>query len=380
VDPVLVRALREEPSQRRAAAGLALNRAGCRDHLDAVRQLLKDAEPEARLPIALTLIRDKEKDAIPALISVLDQLPLTELHTAQEWLYRLAADDSPGEALGATSEERLRYRQAWEQWWKAHGATVDLAAAPPAFEDRTLIVLLDEGEVVDLDFNDNERFRISNVAFPLDVQYLPGDRVLLAEHHGNKVTERHKTGTVLWEKKFDGPLVAQRLPDGNTFIASRTLMAEVDRAGHEVWALPVPHGEELMRANKLPSGDIAVVLTDRARPRQRFLRMSPRGEERKSFPVQVSTYGGRIDVLPDGRVLVPHRTQNLVVEFDADGKPLREFSVVQPIAAVRLPNGHTIVTSRMEPGEPGRAIEFDVAGKEVWDLEKKTRLTRCLRR
>jgi outer membrane protein assembly factor BamB len=81
-------------------------------------------------------------------------------------------------------------------------------------------------------------------------------------------------------------------------------------------------------------------------------------------------------VLPNGNALVPELGNNRVVEYDPDGKTVREFTVEQPIAAVRLPNGHTLVTSMTQH----RAIELDRTGKEVWEFKHATRVTRALRR
>jgi F0F1-type ATP synthase epsilon subunit len=131
-----------------------------------------------------------------------------------------------------------------------------------------------------------------------------------------------------------------------------------------------------MKATKLRNGDIACI-THMGVPR--FVRLRPKGkdfEEVKSFGVDVRTSGGRIEVLPNGNALVPELGNNRVVEYDADGKTVREFTVEQPIAAVRLPNGHTLVTSMTQH----RAIELDRTGKEVWEFKHATRVTRALRR
>jgi hypothetical protein len=130
-----------------------------------------------------------------------------------------------------------------------------------------------------------------------------------------------------------------------------------------------------MRAVRLPDGDIACVVGRVPRPRH-FVRLDPSGHEKSRFTVNVYTSGGRIDVLPDGRVLIPLWADNRVVEYDPKGKQLREFSVEQPIAATRLPNGNTLMTSMTEL----RAVEVDPAGKEVWQYRASTRVTRALRR
>src|SRR5205085_241692 len=83
-----------------------------------------------------------------------------------------------------------------------------------------LIALLEEGRAVDLDRNNKPRWQVDGLKFPLDAQYLPGDRVLVAEYQGARVSERNRKGEVVWEKGVLQPLVAQRLANGNTFIAT----------------------------------------------------------------------------------------------------------------------------------------------------------------
>src|SRR5208283_771250 len=132
-----------------------------------------------------------------------------------------------------------------------------------------------------------------------------------------------------------------------------------------------PSGAAVMRAQKLRNGDIALVTSDR-----RFVRLDPSAREVQDFAVDVSTLGGRIEVLPSGGILVPQMSGNKVVEYDAHGKPVWEVAIEQPIAAVRLGNGNTLVTSMNEM----RAVEFDRSGKEVWQYKAETRVTRALRR
>ena len=167
------------------------------------------------------------------------------------------------------------------------------------------------------------------------------------------------------------PIMAQRLPNGNTFIATRQQLLEVDKAGKQVFTYSRPNGEMFMRAQKLRNGDIACVTAGSI-----FIRMDSTGKELLTFPVDVRTSGGRIDVLPDGRVLVPQMANNRVVEQDAQGKVTWEATFEQPIAAVRLPNGNTLVTSYSEH----RAVELDRGGKQVWEYRADTRVTRAWRR
>ena len=125
---------------------------------------------------------------------------------------------------------------------------------------------------------------------------------------------------------------------------------------------------------KLPNGEIAC-LTDEAR----IVRLDTTGKELHSFTISLGTqlFGGRIHMLPSGRVLIPHNAENKVVEYDASGKAVWEVTIDQPIAAMRLPNGNTLVTTML----PGRgAVEFDRTGTEVWTYRTTTRVTRAIRR
>ena len=110
-----------------------------------------------------------------------------------------------------------------------------------------------------------------------------------------------------------------------------------------------------------------------------MVRLDGKGKEIKSFPVNLGTrlFGGRIHMLPGGRVLVPHNAENKVVEYDVNGKAVWQVEIEQPVAATRLPNGNTLVTTML----PGRgAVEFDRSGVEVWSYRTFTRVTRALRR
>src|SRR5262249_29224851 len=153
----------------------------------------------------------------------------------------------------------------------------------------TLVVLLDKGKVIELDNANKPRLELEGLEFPLDVQLLPGDHVLAAEHNGNRVTERDKKGEVVWEKKVDSPRAAQRLPSGNTFVGTRTQLLEFDKDGKEVFSYSSPRGEQFMKAMKLRNGDYAFVSQLNT---TRFVRLSPEGKELVSFNVDVRTSGG----------------------------------------------------------------------------------------
>src|SRR5262249_9794254 len=161
-------------------------------------------------------------------------------------------DKAPTVEPGKDDAGRKKYREAWKAWWNDHGSKMEVAKLEAASKmlGFTLVVLLDKGKVIDLDSTNKPRFELAGLDFPLDVQLLDDDRGLVAEHDGNRVSERSKKGEVVWEKKVDSPLAAQRLPGGNTFICSRTHLLEFDKDGKEVFSYANPGGDQFMRATK----------------------------------------------------------------------------------------------------------------------------------
>ncbi len=381
-EPAFVKALTDPSALKRAAAGAALAGSRLADEMPSVRKLLHDPEAPVRLRVGLALAARGEKDAIPALLRLIDDVPLERNGLVLELLDRLADGKPPPGMPVADQNARHECRQAWETWWKMHQDKIEPARLERVSRSLgcTLIVLLDLNTVQLLDRFGNVRWKITDAQMPLDAELLPGEqRVLLAEYKVGRVSERNLKGEIVWQKGVDGPLVAQRLPSGHTFIATPNQLIEVDKDGKEVLNYSRPDGSNFMRATKLRNGDIACIVQMAGAGRARYVRLTPAGKdfkEVKSWDVQVRTSGGRIDVLPNGHVLIPEMDNNRVVEYDADGQDVWKVMLDQPIAAVRLPNGNTLVTLMRED----RAVEVDRAGKEIWQFKADTRVTRALRR
>jgi hypothetical protein len=372
-DPVLVAALNDPDAVRRGAAGESLCRAKAVGQLPAVRKLLHDSDPLVRLFVALALATNQEKDAIPVLIDLLGQLPPESAWRAEDVLLRLAGEESPAVSLGTDEGTRAQCKQAWMSWWRTHQAHVDLGRLQGAGQTLgyTLLLLLNTGQALEVDSKGKTRWQIEGLQFPLDVQYLPGNHILVAEHSANRVTERNFKGDIVWERKVENPLAAQRLPNGHTFIATPDHLLEVDSVGREVSSIH-PAAGEIMKAQKLRNGDIACIVFGVG-----FVRLDATGKELLSFNVEVRTAGGKIDVLPNGNVLVPEKQRDRVAEYDPTGKVVWEATgISEPIAAVHLPNGNILVTTLHQ----NRAVEINRNGKEVWEYRSNTCVNRAFRR
>jgi hypothetical protein len=378
IDPVLVAGLKDRSPVIRAAAAEVLTTAEAKDSMPAVRALLDDPVASVRLRVATALALKKDKSAIPVIIAALPELSQLEAWQAEDLLLRLATDKKPPALpVGKTKEDRQKAQAAWSAWWKENEAKVDLAKLHSTEETLgyTVVVLLDPGQVVELGPNNQVRWQVDHLGFPLDLQMLPGDRLLVSEYHAGRVTERNFKGEVLWQHVVQNPLMAQRLPNGNTFISSDSQFIEIDRQGKEVFKHSLPNDERIMKAAKLPNGDI-VCMTDLTR----VVRLDSKGNELKSFNIYLGKklFGGRIHMLPSGNVLVPHNAEGKVVEYDINGKNVWQVHIDEPIAATRLANGNTLVTS-MSPNNY-RAVEYDQKGEVVWEYRSETRVTRAIRR
>jgi outer membrane protein assembly factor BamB len=193
----------------------------------------------------------------------------------------------------------------------------------------------------------------------VDAQVLPGNRVLITEQGGERVTERDFQGKVLWKHEVDGsPVAAQRLANGNTFIVTRDQLLEVDPAGKVTFTHSRPR-RDLRAGRKLPGGEVVLITAAGD-----CLRLDAAGKELKSFPVgNVNT--GALDVSADGRVLVVRRTPDRVAEYDGEGRVVWEARVPGAGSATRLPDGRALVACP----SGRRVVEIDRAGRVVWEYK-----------
>src|SRR5262249_54515209 len=210
-EPGMLRALADPAPLQRQIAGEALANAGV--IVPEVRRLLDDADPRVRLAVALALVRHKEKQAVPVLIDLLGDVTAADSGGIEEVLLRLAGRNAPSTALG-TPALADNVRKQWKKWWQANQDSVDLSRLTTTEKalGYTLLVFADSGRVMELAADGTKRWQFDGFAHPLSAQVVDGDRVLIAEYRGQRVTERDLQGKIVWEKKIPWPIAAQRLP------------------------------------------------------------------------------------------------------------------------------------------------------------------------
>ncbi len=364
-DSRLVRALTAVSPIQRAVAGAALCRAGAHKELAAVRRLLRDPDSDVRRRAALALLETHDKTAVPVLIELLAELPLPEAEHVEAMLLQLAGDKAPKGSLEAA---RDKYRDAWAGWWKRYGDDLDVAKIElaPHWRGYTLAVCMTAmrgrgarlGTILEVDAQGQTRWQIQGLFRPVDAQVLDDKRVLVTEYSPGQITERNHNGDVLRRIDVsDPPLEARRLPNGNTFVVTRSQVMEVDRAGKEVWKVRPGIGT-VAAACPLPRGQLAVcVLTGE------FVRFDRAGKILHESVIARSfrPYGTHIQGLPNGHVLVPLLYENKVVELDKNGRIVWSAHYARPASAQRLPNGRTLVAGYAS----NTIVELDKNGREV---------------
>jgi hypothetical protein len=376
-DDSIVAATKDKETTRRVAAVHVLARGGA-DQRALAKCLLSDPDPRVRLEAASGLVRAGEKSAVPALTALLGQAPADIAWQAEELLRRIARESGPTAILALGGDgHRRKCRAAWDAWWTEHANKADLARLSADETPLGLTLICDcdvdnqprVGRVWECGPDGKQRWKIDDVKNPADIELLPDGRLLIAECQGFVVTERDRQGKVLWTRRVDNyPVSCQRLPNGNTFIASYSELLEVSRDGKAVYS----HKKKgnIYCARKRRNGNIIYAHGDGA-----IVEIDPDGKEVHSITVEgLSSWAG-IEVLPNGRYLISKYSQNRVVEIDKAGKVHWECTVQTPAWCTRLHNGNTLVASTDEHC----IVELDRSGKEVWKQETKGRPFRVRR-
>ena len=289
-------------------------------------------------------------------------------------------------SLGTDEASRAQCRDAWKDWWGGNATKVDLAKLDRLdnYLGYTLIVqqILDRdaklgrvrtiGQVLELDANKKPRWKMEVPYFTVDAQVVAGDRVLIAEFQGRRVSERTKKGEVVWEKTVNGnPTAAQRLANGNTFITMPNQLLEVDKAGNQVFSLQ-RNTYDIFKARKLPNGDVAFVTNQ-----GQFQRVDRNQKVLKTFRTGlIGSQFGSMDVLPTGGLVIGLFNNNRVVEYDATGKEVWSANLQWPTSVVRLPNGRTLVASQ----NTRQVVELDRGGRTVWSWTGEGQVFQARRR
>ena len=193
-------------------------------------------------------------------------------------------------------------------------------------------------------------------------------RVLVAEHNIPRVCEYDLQGHERWQHRLQhgNPIACQRLPNGNTFIATYNNVLEVTRDNKELYLHSPNFGQgPIFSAQKLRNGQIVCLSAH-----GRLLKIdSVTGKLIANL--RVNTNGGwcGVEALEGGRFLIAATNQNKVFEIDAAGKTVWQADVPGASHATRLTNGNTLVACMTT----SRVVEIDRAGATLLTIRTQGR-------
>ena len=190
-----------------------------------------------------------------------------------------------------------------------------------------------------------------------------------------KVLRFSAEGKLEWECPAGSTYDVWALPSGNLLFDLNDGVVEVTPEKKIV--LQYKAEGEVFCCQRLPDGNTLVGECSKGR----LVEVSPEGKVVKSIPV--TSRNGKFGhgtmrmarKLANGHYLVSHLGERCAREYDADGKVVREIKGRGPVfAAVRLPNGNTVVCDLHS------VFEIDPADKIVWEVTKKEILPQILRK
>ena len=325
---------------------------GRNDKLPYLVGMLNDSDREVRLWAAKPLMEAKQVQAVVCLVE-LASIPNDLVgEEACEMLMALSG-------LGTKN-----LKNGWAGWLASGMPGLDWERLSGKCRDRgfTVVVLFDGengGRVTRLGPGGEVVGEASGLLGPNDVEILPGGRLLIAERNAGKISERNRQGNILWEHSMSGsPVSVARTLRGTVAVATFRELQEIDREGRVIHSLSHPSGFRAVR--KKPDGMLGAVTGD-----GHLLMINPEWRVVSDAVIkeigQGAGYWCGLEFLHDDRWLVALGGSGRVAEIDTNGNIHWQAVAPTPVAAHRLPNGNTLVSSF----EKKAMIELDRNGREI---------------
>jgi hypothetical protein len=197
----------------------------------------------------------------------------------------------------------------------------------------------------------------------------PGHAFACADYTQGKVFLIAADGTIEWEYQTKNCNDLWVLPNGNLLFNTGRGVREVTRAKEIVFDYQTK--SEVFACQRLANGNTFVGECNGGR----LLEIEPSGRIAKEIRLlPEGKDGGHLYMrnarrLANGHYLVTHYGEQVVREYDANGKPVLTIPAAGgPHSAARLPNGHTVITCGDLPGG-SRVFEVDPKGQVVWQVQ-----------
>jgi hypothetical protein len=182
-----------------------------------------------------------------------------------------------------------------------------------------------------------------------------------------------RRGRVVWS--YTNPIKGELgdcslLENGNILFSRQTGASEITPDKKIVWNYDAPQGTEVHTA--WPVDRHRVLVMQNGNPATLMIIDKRRGRIEKSLTLATRNPQGahgqfrHVRMTPEGHFLVAHLDLGRVVEYDAGGREVWSVAAPSAWAAVRLKNGHTLISGNQH----GYVREVDRRGEPVWEIKK----------
>ena len=188
---------------------------------------------------------------------------------------------------------------------------------------------------------------------------------LVSEHEHDRVVLLNERGEVAWEYSVPHPQDAWLLPNGHILTTYYQGVREVTRDKQVVWEFKTEKPNEVPTCQPLPDGNVLIGIVGECR----LIEVNRKGEIVREVKLSTTEKTPHAQFrmcrkTPEGTYLVPFTAEGAVREYDARGRVLREFPrAASPVAALRLPNGNTLISAG------GAVTEYDREDHTVWRVD-----------
>jgi catechol 2,3-dioxygenase-like lactoylglutathione lyase family enzyme len=201
------------------------------------------------------------------------------------------------------------------------------------------------------------------------VQEGKGHQFVCTDYSGGKVFIVNAEGKVEWEYSTGQCNDLWALPNGNLLFNTGHGVKEVTRQKAVVFNYESP--SEIYACQRLTNGNTFVAECNAGR----LLELAPDGNVVKEIRLlPAGKDGGHLYIrnarqLADGHYLVAHYGEQVVREYDSQGRTVREIPAPGgPHSVIRLPDGNTLIACGDMPGSR-HVFEVDKASQTVWEVK-----------
>ena len=352
-----------DPARRECAVRLLAGQSSQGDGLTALAKLVNDPDPAVSLRARLALLDAGQPTRPVALAERLADAPAPLCRVAESRLLALAQDADPLPPWQEDAASRSACADAWKRWLAEPGRDT-LELKPTRRLERLLIGQINSAQ------NESVLLELDPAGKTLE-RLLTNDQIVACGYDaaGRAFVAKadQASAELAWPFRkgddrrkavdLDGRVVAvMPLEGGGYLVARRDRVNRLDADGKESGPPLVSLGKRIISgAARARDGWFALWRDDGI-----VSWHNATGESVGQFrlpPPQVVGIG--LQALPGRRLLVPLVGENRLAELDRDGRELHSVAVESPLAALRLPEGGTVV------GSPEGLLRFDPADHQV---------------